>query len=62
MPELCRYHDDAVRAARFFQNAGITTIGVCFLHSYADPSHAYTKTNTYSNTDTDSLTKPDVCS
>ncbi|MGI8626598.1 MAG: hydantoinase/oxoprolinase family protein [Geodermatophilaceae bacterium] len=32
-------HDDAVRAARFFRDAGITTIGVCFLHSYADPSH-----------------------
>jgi len=32
-------HDDAVRAARFFRDAGITTIGVCFLHSYADPAH-----------------------
>ena len=32
-------HDDAVRAARFFREAGITTIGVCFLHSYADPTH-----------------------
>jgi len=31
--------DDAVRAARFFRDAGITTIGVCFLHSYADPVH-----------------------
>ncbi|MGI8722921.1 MAG: hydantoinase/oxoprolinase family protein [Geodermatophilaceae bacterium] len=32
-------HDDAVRAARFFRDIGITTIGVCFLHSYADPRH-----------------------
>jgi len=32
-------HDDAVRAARFFRDCGITTIGVCFLHSYADPAH-----------------------
>ncbi len=30
---------DAVAAARFFRDAGIDTIGVCFLHSYADPSH-----------------------
>ncbi len=29
----------AVAAARFFREAGIDTIGVCFLHSYADPSH-----------------------
>ena len=28
---------DAVAAARFFRDAGISTIGVCFLHSYADP-------------------------
>ncbi|MDQ3716768.1 MAG: hydantoinase/oxoprolinase family protein, partial [Actinomycetota bacterium] len=33
------HHEDAVRAARFFRDAGITTIGVCFLHSYADPAH-----------------------
>ena len=26
-------------AARFFRDAGIDTIGVCFLHSYADPAH-----------------------
>jgi N-methylhydantoinase A len=31
--------DDAVAAARFFRDAGITTVGVCFLHSYADDSH-----------------------
>jgi N-methylhydantoinase A len=29
----------AVAAARFFRERGITTIGVCFLHSYADPAH-----------------------
>ncbi|MCU1537607.1 MAG: 5-oxoprolinase (ATP-hydrolyzing) [Humibacillus sp.] len=29
----------AVRAARWFKDRGITTIGVCFLHSYADDSH-----------------------
>src|SRR6478735_8209043 len=29
----------AVAAARFFRDLGISTIGVCFLHSYADPSH-----------------------
>ena len=29
----------AVEAARFFRNAGIGTVGVCFLHSYADPTH-----------------------
>ncbi|MCW2677128.1 MAG: hyuA, partial [Modestobacter sp.] len=31
--------DDAVAAARFFKDAGITTIGVCFLHAYADDTH-----------------------
>jgi N-methylhydantoinase A len=31
--------DDAVAAARFFADAGITTIGVCFLHAYADDAH-----------------------
>src|SRR5690349_6936001 len=30
---------EAVAAARFFRDLGISTIGVCFLHSYADPSH-----------------------
>ena len=29
----------AIRAAQWFKNRGITTIGVCFLHSYADDSH-----------------------
>ncbi|SHH11161.1 hydantoinase/oxoprolinase family protein [Geodermatophilus nigrescens] len=31
--------DDAVAAARFFRDASITTIGVCFLHAYADDAH-----------------------
>lgn len=31
--------DDAVAAARFFRDRGITTVGVCFLHSYANPGH-----------------------
>src|SRR3712207_3722617 len=31
--------DDARAAARFFQDAGITTIGVCFLHAYANDAH-----------------------
>ncbi|MFB4315767.1 hydantoinase/oxoprolinase family protein [Actinomadura sp. 21ATH] len=29
----------AVAAARWFRDQGISAIGVCFLHSYADPSH-----------------------
>ncbi|MEW2358846.1 hydantoinase/oxoprolinase family protein [Spirillospora sp. NPDC029432] len=29
----------AVTAARWFREQGIAAIGVCFLHSYADPSH-----------------------
>jgi N-methylhydantoinase A len=29
----------AVRAARWFREHGVDTVGVCFLHSYADPSH-----------------------
>src|SRR5690349_4307974 len=29
----------AVAAARWFRQRGITTIGVCFIHSYADDSH-----------------------
>jgi N-methylhydantoinase A len=29
----------AVRAARWFREHGVDAIGVCFLHSYADPSH-----------------------
>jgi N-methylhydantoinase A len=31
--------ESAVRAARWFRDEGIEAIGVCFLHSYADPSH-----------------------
>ena len=31
--------DDARAAARFFEDAGITTIGVCFLHAYANDAH-----------------------
>jgi N-methylhydantoinase A len=31
--------DGAVAAARFFAEQGITTIGVCFLHAYANPEH-----------------------
>jgi N-methylhydantoinase A len=31
--------DDAVAAARFFRDRGITAIGVCFLHSYTNPEH-----------------------
>ncbi len=34
--------EQAVAASRFFRDAGITTIGVCFLHSYVDPSHEET--------------------
>ncbi|MER7546011.1 hydantoinase/oxoprolinase family protein [Actinomadura sp.] len=31
--------ESAVAAARWFRERGIRAIGVCFLHSYADPSH-----------------------
>ncbi|GGP83157.1 hydantoinase/oxoprolinase family protein [Streptosporangium pseudovulgare] len=31
--------EQAVAAARWFRERGITAIGVCFLHSYADPAH-----------------------
>jgi N-methylhydantoinase A len=31
--------DDAVRVARWFRDRGIATLGVCFLHSYANPEH-----------------------
>jgi N-methylhydantoinase A len=31
--------ESAVRAARFFRETGINTIGVCFLHSYANDAH-----------------------
>jgi N-methylhydantoinase A len=30
---------EAVEVARWFRDAGIDTIGVCFLHSYAEPRH-----------------------
>ncbi|MGI8577714.1 MAG: hydantoinase/oxoprolinase family protein [Nocardioidaceae bacterium] len=31
--------ESAERAAAFFRDVGIDTIGVCFLHSYANPDH-----------------------
>ncbi|GAB3449614.1 hydantoinase/oxoprolinase family protein [Streptomonospora sediminis] len=31
--------EQAARAARWFRDRGIDTIGVCLLHSYADPGH-----------------------
>jgi N-methylhydantoinase A len=31
--------ESAVRAARWFREEGVEAIGVCFLHSYADPAH-----------------------
>ena len=31
--------EQAVEVARWFRDRGITTIGVCFLHSYANPAH-----------------------
>ncbi|MFL6095219.1 MAG: hydantoinase/oxoprolinase family protein [Blastococcus sp.] len=31
--------DDARAATRFFKDAGITTLGVCFLHAYANDAH-----------------------
>ncbi|MET8054185.1 hydantoinase/oxoprolinase family protein [Streptosporangium sp. NPDC005286] len=31
--------EQAVEAARWFRDRGITAIGVCFLHSYANPAH-----------------------
>ncbi|MGC4955336.1 hydantoinase/oxoprolinase family protein [Actinomadura citrea] len=31
--------ESAVAAARWFRDQGVLAIGVCFLHSYADPSH-----------------------
>jgi N-methylhydantoinase A len=31
--------ESAVQAARWFRDEGVNAIGVCFLHSYADPSH-----------------------
>ncbi|MDN3358343.1 hydantoinase/oxoprolinase family protein [Actinomadura sp. DC4] len=31
--------ESAVRAARWFREQGVDAIGVCFLHSYAEPAH-----------------------
>jgi N-methylhydantoinase A len=31
--------EQAVRVARWFRDRGVTTLGVCFLHSYANPDH-----------------------
>ena len=31
--------DGAIRIARWYRDQGIMTIGVCFLHSYANPEH-----------------------
>jgi N-methylhydantoinase A len=31
--------EQAVDVARWFRDRGITTLGVCFLHAYADPGH-----------------------
>ena len=31
--------DEAARVARWFRDQGVTSIGVCFLHSYANPAH-----------------------
>lgn len=33
--------EQAVEAARWFRAKGITAIGVCFLHSYANPAHEH---------------------
>ncbi|CAA9247163.1 MAG: N-methylhydantoinase A [uncultured Blastococcus sp.] len=33
------HEDDARSAARFFRDAGISTLGVCFLHAYANDAH-----------------------
>jgi N-methylhydantoinase A len=38
--ELRTLDEDNVRAAtRFFRDAGISTIGICLMHSYANPAH-----------------------
>jgi N-methylhydantoinase A len=38
--ELRPFDEDAAReVARFFRDAGIEAIGVCFLHAYANPAH-----------------------
>ncbi|MBB4702833.1 hydantoinase/oxoprolinase family protein [Sphaerisporangium siamense] len=33
--------DEAARAARWFRDRGVTALGVCFLHSYANPAHEH---------------------
>jgi len=33
--------EQAVEVARWFRDRGIATLGVCFLHAYADPSHEH---------------------
>ncbi len=33
--------EQAVTVARWFRDRGVSAIGVCFLHSYADPSHEH---------------------
>ena len=38
--ELRPLDEDSVRAAaRFFRDAGISAVGICLLHSYANPAH-----------------------
>jgi N-methylhydantoinase A len=38
--ELRPFDEDGARqVAAFFRDAGVTAIGVCFLHAYADPAH-----------------------
>ncbi|MDX6325147.1 MAG: N-methylhydantoinase, partial [Nocardioidaceae bacterium] len=38
--ELRPFDEDGARqVARWFRDAGIATLGVCFLHAYADPDH-----------------------
>src|SRR5204863_2341930 len=31
--------EQAREVARFYRDAGVTTLGVCFLHAYANPAH-----------------------
>jgi N-methylhydantoinase A len=38
--EVRPFDEDGARAvARWFRDQGVTTLGVCFLHAYADPEH-----------------------
>jgi N-methylhydantoinase A len=40
--ELRPFDEDAARTvARFFRDAGIDALGVCFLHAYANPAHEH---------------------